>query len=85
MSSSGDQVNSFRSKGMSERDATMKTIQPKKKGQKKISFHEGGLHASTGTPAGQPISAAKHAEAESGKLGPKAKAQENFYRNVLKH
>lgn len=82
---SGDKVATLRSKGMSERDATMKTIQPKKKGQKKISFHEGGLHASTGTASGQPISAAKHAEAASGKLGPKAKKQEMFYENVLKH
>lgn len=63
----------------------MKTIHPKKKGQKPIKFHEGGLHASTGTPANKPISAAKHAEAASGKLGPKAAKQENFYRNVLKH
>lgn len=83
--SSGDQVAQLRSKGMSEHDATMKTIQPKKKGQKKISFHEGGLHASTGTPSGQPISSAKHSEAAAGKLGPKAKQQEMFYENVLKH
>ena len=63
----------------------LKTIEPTEKGQHKIKFHEGGLHASTGTAAGKPISAAKHAEAASGKLGPKAKKQENFYRNVLKH
>lgn len=51
---------------------------------KDIAFHPGGLHESTGTPKGQPISAAKHAAAASGKLGPKAKKQEQFYRNVLK-
>ena len=61
-----------------------RTIQPKKKGQRKISFREGGLHASTGTPAGQTISAAKHREARSGALGPKAKAEEVFYDNVLR-
>ena len=61
------------------------TIHPVKKGQKPIKFHKGGLHASTGTKPGEPISAAKHAEAASGKLGPKAAKQENFYRNVLKH
>lgn len=80
---SGDKVSQLRSGGMSEREATIKTITPKKKGQKKISFHEGGLHASTDTPEGEPISASKHAEAASGKLGPKAKKQEMFYRNVL--
>lgn len=56
---------------------------PGKGGKPPISFHEGGLHASTGTPAGQPIPAAEHAAAGSGSLGPKAAAQENFFRNVL--
>lgn len=60
------------------------TIKPKKKGQKPITFKEGGLHASTGTPAGEKIPAAKHAAAAAGKLGPKAKKQEMFMRNVLK-
>lgn len=55
-----------------------------KGGQKPIHFKEGGLHASTGTPAGKKISPAKHAEAASGKLGAKAEKQERFYRNVLK-
>jgi hypothetical protein len=54
------------------------------KGQKPLVFKKGGLHKSTGTPAGKPISAEKHAEAKSGKLGPKAEKQENFYENVLK-
>ncbi len=60
------------------------TIPPQATGQKPISFKPGGLHASTGTPQGAPIPAAKHAAAEAGKLGPKAEKQENFYRNVLK-
>ena len=60
-----------------------KTILPAKKKQHKITFHEGGLHASTGTPASQKISPAKHAAAKSGKLGPKAQKQEMFYENVL--
>jgi len=63
----------------------MRTIEPKKRGQKPITFKEGGLHSSTGTPAGKPISAAKHAAAASGRLGPKAAAQERFYENVLSH
>ena len=61
-----------------------KSILPAKKRQHKISFHEGGLHASTGTPLSKKISPAKHASAKSGKLGPKAKKQEMFYENVLK-
>jgi hypothetical protein len=58
---------------------------PTKKGQHKISFREGGLHASTGTPSSKAITPAKHALAKSGKLGPKAKKQELFYENVLQH
>jgi hypothetical protein len=62
-----------------------KTMPPAKKSQHKISFHEGGLHASTGTSLSKRISPAKHAAAKSGKLGPKAQKQEIFYENVLKH
>jgi hypothetical protein len=62
-----------------------RTISPAKKSQRKISFHEGGLHASTGTSLSKKISPAKHASAKSGKLGPKAQKQELFYENVLKH
>ena len=61
-----------------------KSTLPAKKGQHKISFHKGGLHASTGTPSSKTISPAKHASAKSGKLGPKAQKQEMFYENVLK-
>jgi len=57
---------------------------PAKGGKPAITFNRGGLHRSTGTPAGKPISASKHAAAESGALGPKAQKQEQFYRNVLK-
>lgn len=82
-----EQVRMARQKGMKEGDAVSKLrkIKPKKKGQKTLSFHEGGLHASTDTAAGKKISASKHAAAASGKLGPLAAKQENFYRNVLKH
>jgi hypothetical protein len=52
--------------------------------QHALHFSRGGLHRSTGTPAGQKISAAKHAEAASGKLGKLAEKQERFYRNVLR-
>ena len=62
-----------------------RTIAPQSRGQKPISFKEGGLHASTGTKPGEKISAAAHAKAASGALGPKAEKQENFFRNVLKH
>ena len=59
------------------------TIAPTKKGQKPITFKKGGLHASTGTPAGKKIPAKKMAEATSGKLGPKAEKQALFKKNVL--
>jgi hypothetical protein len=60
-----------------------RTIKPKKAGQKPITFQPGGLHKSTGTPAGQPIPAAKMTAAASGSLGPKAAAQSRFAKNVL--
>lgn len=56
-----------------------------KAGHKAIEFNKGGLHASTGTPAGQKIPEKKREEAAEGKLGPKAKKQELFARNVLHH
>lgn len=54
-----------------------------KPGQKKITFKAGGLHTSTGTPQGKKIPASKKKAALSGKLGPKAKKQANFLKNVL--
>lgn len=59
------------------------TIKPMKKGEKPITFKKGGLHASTGTPAGEKIPAKKKAEAIEGKLGPKAKKEAQFAKNVL--
>ena len=56
---------------------------PAKGGKPSISFKPGGLHASTGTPAGKPIPAAKKAAARSGALGPKAEKQALFAANVL--
>jgi hypothetical protein len=56
-----------------------------KSGQKPLTFNKGGEHASTHTPPGQKIPAAKREEAAEGKLGPKARKQELFARNVLKH
>jgi len=55
----------------------------KSPGKKPISFEKGGLHKSTGTPAGQKIPAAKMQAALSGELGPKAAAQARFAQNVL--
>ena len=81
----GDKVNQLRNKGMSEHAATVKTITPKKKGQKPLKFKQGGLHASVGAKPGAKLTGAQHAKAASGALGPLAAKQENFYRNVLKH
>lgn len=58
-------------------------IEPKEKGQKKITFSKGGLHRSTHTPAGEKIPAKKKSEALHGKFGPKAKRQAEFAKNVL--
>lgn len=55
----------------------------KSPGKKPISFKPGGLHTSTGTPAGQKIPPAKMRSALNGKLGPKAKKQALFAKNVL--
>lgn len=63
--------------------AKTETLKPKKKGQKKITFKKGGLHASTGTPQGKKISAKKMRSALSGKLGSKAEKQARFKKNVL--
>lgn len=52
-------------------------------GQKPISYHVGGLHESTGTPAGDKIPRSKISAALSGRYGPKAKRQALFMRNVL--
>lgn len=54
-----------------------------KPGQKKVTFKAGGLHASTGTPAGKPIPAAKMKKAASGGFGAKAKKEVQFKKNVL--
>lgn len=48
-----------------------------------IKFKAGGLHASTGTPPGKPIPAAKKAAARAGKLGVKAERQAIFAANIL--
>jgi hypothetical protein len=63
--------------------AAKKTLKPSKPGQKAISFTPGGLHKSTGTPAGKPIPAGKLKAAASGKLGAKAEKQAQFKANVL--
>lgn len=64
--------------------AKIRVIKPKEKGQHRIKFKVGGLHKSTDTEPGKPISEAKHEAAKDGKLGGLAKKQEQFYENVLK-
>lgn len=61
---------------------TTETI-PAIPGHKAITFQKGGLHASTNTPMGKPIPAAKKQAALAGRYGPKAKKQANFAKNVL--
>jgi len=55
----------------------------KSPGKAPVSFTPGGLHESTGTPAGQPIPAAKMAAAKRGDLGPKAQKQANMAAGLL--
>lgn len=63
----------------------IKTIEPKKKGQKKIKFKVGGLHKSLHVKEGEKIPASKRAAALTGEYGKKAKAQALFAKNVLHH
>ena len=63
----------------------LKVIEPKKKGQKRLKFKVGGLHASTHTPMGEKIPASKRASALAGNYGSKAKKQAMFAANVLHH
>lgn len=60
-----------------------RTLKPRKKGQKKIIFKQGGMHATLGVKAGVPIPAGKFQAALSGKAGPLAKKQALFKKNVL--
>lgn len=68
---------------MARKTSKTTTLRPKKPGQKKITFTKGGLHASTGTPQGKKIPAAKMKKALAGGYGPKAKKQAQFRKNVL--
>lgn len=54
-----------------------------KKGQKKITFDEGGLHKSLGIKQGKKIPASAMSAALAGKKGAKAKKQALFKKNVL--
>lgn len=59
------------------------TMAPKKKGQSPVSFQKGGLHTSTNTPAGEPISASTMAAAKAGEFGDKAVKQANMATGML--
>lgn len=59
------------------------TVEPTKPDQKPIRFKRGGLHESTGTPAGKKIPAAKKLAALKGKFGSLAKKRAQFAKNVL--
>lgn len=55
----------------------------KKKGQKPIKFHPGGLHKSLGVKKDEKIPASKMAAAKEGEYGNLAKKQAMFAKNVL--
>lgn len=63
----------------------VKTIEPKKEGQKPLHFKSGGLHESTHTPIGEKISPSKRVKALAGGFGAKAKKQALFASNVFHH
>ena len=62
-----------------------KTIEPQKKGQKPISFKQGGLHKTLGVKAGEKIPQAKFNAALAGKEGKAAKKKALFAKDVLHH
>ena len=55
----------------------------KKKGQKPIKFHEGGLHETLGVKKDEKSPASKMKKAEEGDYGMKAKKQAMFAKNIL--
>lgn len=61
-----------------------RTIKPRGKGQKPITFTEGGLHRSLGVAAGKKIPEGKFRAALAGRYGPKAKRQALLAKNVLR-
>lgn len=63
----------------------VKTIEPKKEGQKPLHFKQGGLHQSTHTPIGKKIPPSKRIAALAGNYGPLALKQALFAKNVLHH
>ena len=62
--------------------AKKKVTIPAVAAKKPITFKKGGLHKSTGTPAGTKIPAKKLAAAASGKLGAKAAKQAQLAKNL---
>jgi hypothetical protein len=66
------------------KNLTMKTETiPAKDGNKAITYHPGGLHASTGTSLNKKIPASKKRAALNGAYGAKAKKQAQFAKNVF--
>jgi len=63
---------------------TGETVTIKKKGKKPLSFEKGGLHESLGISQGRKIPENKIRAAAAGRFGEKARAQAQFYLNILK-
>lgn len=66
----------------SSRGLPKKTIKGKGN-QKSVTFREGGLHRTTGTPLGEKIPADKMAAAKAGKYGSLGVKQANMATNML--
>lgn len=66
-----------------KKKTTRVTMKPRKRGQKKVTFEEGGLHKSLGVPMGMKIPESKMQEAMRGEHGMKAKRQAMMAEHML--
>ena len=64
--------------------AKAKTVTISKKGKKPVKFKKGGLHRTTGTPAGEKIPASKMKRALAGGYGKLGKKQAIMAEGMLK-
>lgn len=69
---------------MAKKRTTVRTIKPRRKGQKPLKFKQGALRKQLGTTKSGKISSKKMGKALSGGYGPKAKKRALFAKNVLK-
>lgn len=69
---------------MARKRRATRTITPKRKGQKRLTFKQGALRAQLGTTKKGTIPKGKLDAAAKGRYGPKAQKRALFAKNVLK-